>query len=490
MNASLVSRIQSLWSTLKVEARHIQRSIFSLYGFIHKSASSLVIVMKTKTVEWYKDVLNRDTAVKAVVKQFITPEVVISKLKRSCLAHVVMSYLGSVGAGIRLVLLLSYTAITSLFLGLKCQAKKIPERLFKNTSYIFGALVALFSVSYMVFVISANWGVYSERDILANQDIKATNGQAAGIEEELLSRVGASDNDTPPISGNIVSQSTASMEDHEESQKVGFQDSDKIELDSLLLLIKNIAGLDKNALEIRAKTEVEFLNILEQSPQLIHPLLNSFVQLPEGKSKDLLRSLLATTGSLEIEHRAIEQVSLGDATNRADWLALLRDTGIQTLDGRNSLLEQLTNLNQPEELSNALLAFSPQIVSASQRQDIIDQLSPYLNHTDDIVRNAAVESLSRWADSDQSYILEQALTDSSDRVRQAAVFAAFTSTIKSDYIKTILLGIMRDDNESWPLRMDAHNALTGYTLQGQEYDEFFQFHQEQTKNINIREVRG
>lgn len=243
-------------------------------------------------------------------------------------------------------------------------------------------------------------------------------------------------------------------------------------------------------LDEQAKTEVKFLNSLDQSPHTILPLLNTYEQSPDGETKDLLRSLLATTGNLEIEQRAIEQVTSGDLTNRADWLALLRDTGIHSSQGRNALLNQLPNFDQPEELSSAILAFAPQIVSASQRQDLIDQLSPYLNHNDDIVRNAAVESLSKWADSGQSYILEQALTDSSEGVRQAAVLAAFTSTIKSDYIKTILLDIMLDDDENQSLRMDAHNALTGYTLQDTEYDEFFQFHQQQTENINIDEARG
>lgn len=280
----------------------------------------------------------------------------------------------------------------------------------------------------------------------------------------------------------VHAEHSATLPHHENTQGIN----------NLVTAINSLAsqqGVEIN-LDEPAETEVEFLNSLDQSPHKILPLLNIYEQSPDGETKDLLRSLLATTGNLEIEQRAIEQVTSGDLTNRSDWLALLRDTGIHSSQGRNALLNQLPNFDQPEELSSAILAFAPQIVSASQRQDIIDQLSPYLNHNDDIVRNAAVVSLSRWADSGQSYILEQALTDSSDGVRQAAVLASFTSTIKSDYIKTILLDIMLDDNENWPLRMDAHNALTGYTLQDTEYDEFFQFHQKQTENMNINEARG
>jgi hypothetical protein len=262
-------------------------------------------------------------------------------------------------------------------------------------------------------------------------------------------------------------------------------------LQPLLELTMQTVNSDESSLDDLAHTEVQFLQQMQQSPQLIDDLLKVYLDLPSGGEKQLLRSLLAATESSDIEQRAIETIITADGGSKSDWLVLLRDLGINSSDSRNKLFEIMPNLTESEDLSAAILSIAPQVVSAAERETILSELYQYTGYADEQIRSAAIESLSKWADSNQAYIIEQALFDTSDTVRQTAVFAAYASTIKSEQIRSSLLAIMNDNIEDWHLRMDAHDALKGYPLQGVDYDDFYQFHlQQQVINENNGDIKG
>ena len=243
-------------------------------------------------------------------------------------------------------------------------------------------------------------------------------------------------------------------------------------------------------LDTQVKTEIEFLNIIDDSPELIDPLLSVYQQMRDSETKEFLRSLLTMTSSREIQQRAIDYLSSGQLENQHEWLLLLRDTGVHSASSRQALFNIIPTLNEPQAIHDAILAITPQIVSADERQSVINQLSNYMNHNSELVRIAAIESLSKWADNSHAHVLEQALSDASDSVRHAAISAAYGSGVRSDYIESILLGVMTNSSEDLQMRIHAYNALSNYTLQGQNYDQYYHFHQQVIAIENSGEAKG
>ena len=261
-------------------------------------------------------------------------------------------------------------------------------------------------------------------------------------------------------------------------------------LTSLVELIKHTAALDEYAVDELAEKEALLLKQLKQSPQLIDELLDIYLGLQSGPEKQLLRSLFATTQSLAIESYAIEQIKTGEPKSTSDWLALLRDSGIQASSTRNDLLAKLPSLTNSPDLRSALLAITPHVVSPEERQTVLRELDAFVDHTNQQVRSAAIESLSKWGGNEHAHIIEDALFDTSTEVRTAALLAAFSSTIRSEKIKASLLHIMNDSNEDLDLRTEAHSALSGYSLEGGDYENFYQYHLEQQKTVSDQDVKG
>ena len=141
------------------------------------------------------------------------------------------------------------------------------------------------------------------------------------------------------------------------------------------------------------------------------------------------------------------------------------------------MLQQLEAISQPEHVRSALLAFTPDIVPLKERNTVLNDLHTYTDHADENIRSAAIETIGKWGDSADANTIETALFDVSPKVRQTAIQTAFTSTIRSDGIKSTLLSIINNAEEDWHLRIEAHGALTGYTLDGNDYQNFYEFHQ-------------
>ena len=260
-------------------------------------------------------------------------------------------------------------------------------------------------------------------------------------------------------------------------------------------LIKNIRSLSNDStqaynLEKLAQTEVEFLKQIDRTPELIKPLLDAYLRLPDDPDKQMLATLLAATGNLQIQEHALSQLVYGDLQNREDWLGLLGDTGVYGAQARELLFNFMSGLNRPEELSVALRAITTEPVNSHERQDVINRVSVYLGHSADTVRGAALQTLVQWGDNSHAYLIEQALSDSSVIVREAAIMATFTSNIASQSIKSDLLDLVADKNESEQLRKLAHQALNAYSLNMSEQQLFYEYHQQFTTNSTPGKAKG
>ena len=260
----------------------------------------------------------------------------------------------------------------------------------------------------------------------------------------------------------------------------------------LISTIQSIASQQDIALDIdtQVKTETDFISIVDHTPELIKPLISVYIHMADGQSKEFLRSLLSTTASRQIQEDAMVYLQNGNIEFRSDWLSLLRDTGVHTSKARDKLFNIIPSLDQPQSIRDAILAVTPAIVSANERFAVVNQLGTYLHHSDELVRSAAIESLSKWADNSHASIIEQALIDSTQQVRYAAISAAHTSAVRSDYIEAMLVDLMINPNEDLQMRIHSYNALSNYSLQGQHYHQYYQFHQQFLAIENSGEAKG
>lgn len=465
---------------------------FSKLQHVYKILCLLIYAATTKIINSYNKYIQHKYMKVVLYKTRMLFNHLRERLKGYRVLRIVSKYFKSIALAILVLLIMGYCSIVLFVQRYKVQQTGISGKLFGHVSTADPYLRIIAVLGLLSLLLILNWdNHYPRKELLAVQgpmELDSYNPVPENL-SNLYIPPGAEEMGVTSAP-EVEHDSIDAVEVAPENIEIEVQDAEIDALESLLVSIKDVVGSGLVAIDQRVNSEVEFLSYLNRSPHMLLSILDRYEQFPDGKTKEHLRALLATSGNLEIESHAIQQLTSEQVTNRKDWSALLRNTGIHTTEGRNIMLDQLQNFSDTETISDTLLAIIPQVTGAGEKQKIIDQLSSYVNHHDENVRSAAVVSVTRWADSNQSYILEQAITDTSEKVRQAAVSAAFTSSIKSEAIKTMLLDIMQDDNENWSLRVDAHNALSAYSLLDQEHAEFFRFHQKHTEHININEVRG
>jgi len=250
------------------------------------------------------------------------------------------------------------------------------------------------------------------------------------------------------------------------------------ELISELTLVSNWHDLEAIGIEGMAESEVEFLQSIEQSPNLVKPLIAAYSEMPEDSVKELLRSMLTASGALEVEQSALAAIAISSSEDRPQWLKLLASTGVNSPSSRNTLLTAMDSMTDPSQLKTSLYAFSPDTVSRDEKIQIASRLEYYTSHDDENVRGAGVEALSKWVEKDNSYFIEKALADESEIVRRSAIFSSYSAGIQSESIKSQLFNILGDSEQPYELRLDVFNSLSNYKLEGEEYQYFLKFNEE------------
>lgn len=457
----LASYVKSIYLIVKVVVGRLGRKIFA---FIYLSVLPVFATARSNAVKYYKQVSKRFVTAEPVISNVVVPDNVLGTSKSFQLISKVMQALNKVGSW-----------ISSAFNDRKYLALKIPKKYLNGLPYAYGAVFVFTLVSCIVFVTAISQENHSARNAIAIQNSQTINSLVNSDKQELASLDHETCDDmTIPITNN--SQQTTTKEE-QPNQQIDPQDDLDVELKSLLSQIKNIVASDENALGQNDAKQAELLSRLEESPQLVTGLLSVYGDFPEDDEKLLLRTLLASTEDSAIEAYAMEQIEFGDQESSSDWIALLKQKGIHESTSRDTMVATLPQLNNPTDLSSAIRALSPDVVSLQERELVVEELANYANHSEERVRSAAIETYGKWGDPKNAHLIEEALFDASPSVRKAALFAAFSSTIRTDTIKSSLFQIMGDTDEDWSLRMDAYSALSSYTLDGSDYENFYRFDQ-------------
>lgn len=245
-------------------------------------------------------------------------------------------------------------------------------------------------------------------------------------------------------------------------------------------LLARYASATSNALRRLIHAEPEYFQSLRRSVSGAQELLRTYQTLAPGPHRELARDLLIASSNPEVENYAIMMVRRETGQIRSDWLAMLSEFGARSREGRAVLLTLLPSLNDPVDIRATVQALTPNFASSQELKRMFQALEVHAEASDEWIRRVAVELAPAWGvistDDTELRIVERGLLDVSPMVRETAIYAAFSSNIRSEDIKVTLVMIMSNQRERIDLRTSAYSALRRYKLNEAEQDIFNRFH--------------
>ncbi len=198
-------------------------------------------------------------------------------------------------------------------------------------------------------------------------------------------------------------------------------------------------------------------------------LIERYKNAPEGEAKEALRALLSGVPTPDVVAFFTELASAGDASERKAGFEMLVTLGSDLPEVRQMARQVLESEQDPTILGQALAMLQPAIVEPSESAAVLKQLQGLVKHTEPAVRAQGIEALAAWDKIGESVdALQQALADSSELVRGAAISAIAANRIRSDSLKRALLSIANNANESPDIRLSAASALERFALNRDE----------------------
>lgn len=364
-------------------------------------------------------------------------------------------------------------------------AKALLGRTLSISSAMFIAMLVGYHAHFIV-----NPGKDTEAIALtenAAEELRISADTAFAVQDESASeaqnpfavRVDSNSIDTNAIDLSDVAalsvDSTASDSIEPEPQSTGFVVATTDQ--EVLSKLRELAELNGHSayVEQYAELELNIVQLLRQSPELVNQYLGLFASTDDETLQDSIRSLLAASGSADVETYALENIGTADSHSAHKWMQLLASVGVSNKVHRDQLLDMMDYMQEPLLISTAITAFSPQTIPVEEQDDMMQRLAYYASSDDARVRGASLETLSSWPGEDHSYLVEMGLNDDSEYVRQKAIHAAAYSGTRSEVIKSRLLEIVGSDGEDPALRENAHEALQNYSLTAQEKEALYQF---------------
>lgn len=209
------------------------------------------------------------------------------------------------------------------------------------------------------------------------------------------------------------------------------------------------------------------------NPTTRKELIERYKNTPEGEAKEALRALLSGVPTPDVFAFFMELASAGDASERKAGFEMLIYLGADLPEARQEARQiarhTLETEQDPAILSPAIAVLEPAVVEPSESAAVLKQLQDLVKHTEPVVRAQSIGALAAWDKTGESAgALQQALADSSALVRRAAVSAIAANRIRSDSLKSALLSIANDVNESPDIRLNAASTLERFVLSRDE----------------------
>lgn len=246
---------------------------------------------------------------------------------------------------------------------------------------------------------------------------------------------------------------------------------------------------------IRSASEQQYYDtdglftLFANNPDRASELLNHVLDVTDPLTLQRAMQLLSAENhrsNYSIEKQIIEKMRLGDRQN--EWLKILSRSGVFTPGGLDFLSEQLSFYPESEQTVHAINAINKGVnvffnkIPRQTREAVTLQIENHLRADDPAVRGAALRSLSAFPVPDSESFIVDALSDPNYVVQNSAIQALMRGEFQDGKISDALIAMMKDESNSYRVRVMATKALRRYNLEGQDYDDLYNFSQELTAN--------
>ena len=139
-------------------------------------------------------------------------------------------------------------------------------------------------------------------------------------------------------------------------------------------------------------------------------------------------------------------------------------------DTRALVKHSLATEQSPEVLVQALAALQSGAAEPEEADQIVAQLKSLSQHADPAVRRQSITQLGQWDKTGEgAERLTQALADRAPEMRSAAIFAIAQTGVRSESVKTALMGVVNNPQEGRDVRGSALQVLERFSLSEEEY---------------------
>ena len=230
-------------------------------------------------------------------------------------------------------------------------------------------------------------------------------------------------------------------------------------------------------------------NYILGNPQLISQLLNRFLDIddPQGRQRVLeLISYSNQTDNYAVEQQILKKINLGQRIN--EWISVLSETGVYTTESIDILNQQLDYYLDGQSAADAINAINKGTlkffnkIPRETREAFTSQVQRHLRSENVEIRSAALRSLAGFPVPDSEAFIVEALGDSSGLIRQSAMQSLMRGEFPSRNVSDALIALMNDEENAYQTRVAATLALRRYNLEGQDYDDLYNFNLEMQAN--------
>ena len=235
---------------------------------------------------------------------------------------------------------------------------------------------------------------------------------------------------------------------------------------ALLPQDKQMAGYD---------AEDRLRKLAQSDPVALRSLVNRYHPGQPAQALELLKSVLSTVQTPEVIAFSTRLAGSSNAAERKYGFEMLQSVAPDAAETRNLVKRTLATEQSPEVLVQALGTLQTATAEPEEAAMMVVQLKSLSQHADPAVRSLSIQQLGQWDKKGESAErLAQALADRSPEVRQAAIFAIAQSGARTDGMKTALMALVNNAQESREVRGSALQALDRFSLSKEEYASFAQ----------------
>ena len=238
----------------------------------------------------------------------------------------------------------------------------------------------------------------------------------------------------------------------------------------------NVQGIFIEPWEVAKTTpsDAEFYRIVEHMRQDSNFLAGVMQEFQSETDPKRLKWLAFMLGDLrdkpELTALAGQMLFSGNTQSTISALALLSRLQESDPAARDLVLQSLSASQDPSVLTASMnaLARATSEVSYTQKQQILQQLSPLTTHPEAAVRRRSYDLLFRWA-SDSPYISQQlsmGLSDQDARVRRSTAIGFIDHPQADTHVKLALMDMLNSSQE-----LDRNRNLAARALHKMELDQ-------------------